>query len=263
MNNKASAVRPIFVVEIIVRIAVILLSIGMIYWYLDSGFIGFGSIIGIGFFSSAALCAVFFRFIKALARLMKRSKAGRIIFWVMISLLILFIIYVITALCLMFSGSAKEPEKDATVIVLGCQVNGTEPSYTLHMRLNTAYDYLNANPQAKAILSGGQGEHEKISEAECMYRFLTEKGISPDRLYKEERSTTTDENIRYSSEIIRKNGMSENTAIVTDWYHEYRAGKIASRNGLNPGAVSAPTARFVTANLVTREIFAIALDIFK
>ena len=178
MNNKASAVRPIFVVEIIVRIAVILLSIGMIYWYLDSGFIGFGSIIGIGFFSSAALCAVFFRFIKALARLMKRSKAGRIIFWVMLSLLILFIIYVITALCLMFSGSAKEPEKDATVIVLGCQVNGTEPSYTLHMRLNTAYDYLNANPQAKAILSGGQGEHEKISEAECMYRFLTEKGIN-------------------------------------------------------------------------------------
>ena len=95
------------------------------------------------------------------------------------------------------------------------------------------------------------------------FHFLTEKGISPDRLYKEERSTTTDENIRYSSEIIRKNGMSENTAIVTDWYHEYRAGKIASRNGLNPGAVSAPTARFVTANLVTREIFAIALDIFK
>lgn len=259
INNKSRGQ----VIEIILRIAAVLLSLGMIYWYLDSGFIGFGSIAGIGFFSLTALCAVFFGFIRAAANKMKRSKGGRMMLWAIISILILFVIYVITAICLMFYGSGKAPEKDSTVIVLGCQVNGTQPSYTLHKRLETAYEYLSDHPEAKAVLSGGQGDHENISEAECMYRYLTDKGISPDRLYKEERSTTTDENIRFSAGIIRENGLSENLAIVTDWYHEFRAGKIASRNGLNPGAVSAPTAKFVTANLVTREIFAIALDIFK
>lgn len=266
MNEKTkvkNVITPLLITEIILRIAAVILSLGMIYWYLDSGFIGFGSIAGISFFSLTALCAVFFGFIKSAARRMMKTKGGKIIFFTLISLLILFVLYVITALCLMFYGSGKAPEKDATVIVLGCEVRGDEPSYTLRLRLDTAYDHLASNPDAKAILSGGKGEREKISEAECMYRYLTDKGISPDRLYKEERSTTTDENIRYSAEIIRQNGFSENVAIVTDWYHEFRAGNIASRNGLNPGAVSAPTARFVTANLVTREIFAIALYIFK
>ena len=71
----------------------------------------------------------------------------------------------------------KMSATDSTVVVLGCQVKGEAPSLTLTERLDAAYDYLCSHPDAACILSGGQGDDEKISEAECMYRYLTKKGF--------------------------------------------------------------------------------------
>ena len=71
------------------------------------------------------------------------------------------------------AGSFKRqsPPSDF-VIVLGAGVRGTEPSRVLRQRINTAYDVLMVHPDLKAILSGGKGEGENISEAECMFREL-------------------------------------------------------------------------------------------
>ena len=55
--------------------------------------------------------------------------------------------------------------------------------------------YLNENPKLQCILSGGQGANEEISEAKCMYQYLVSKGIDPHRLYQEDKSTSTRENI--------------------------------------------------------------------
>ena len=84
------------------------------------------------------------------------------------------------------------------IIVLGCQVKGTKPSKALKDRLDTAKEYLQANPETIAVLSGGQGKMEEISEAECMRRYLEKAGISRERLILEQRSTTTRQNLRYS-----------------------------------------------------------------
>ena len=94
-----------------------------------------------------------------------------------------------------------------------------------------------------------------------MYNYLTEKGIAPDRLYLEDRSTTTDENISFSREIIEKNGLDKKMAVVTDWYHELRVWIICSRAGISSSAISAPTARHITANLVTRELVALPYEL--
>ena len=93
------------------------------------------------------------------------------------------------------------------MIVLGCGVNGDRPSLMLTERLDAAYDYLNTHEEVVCILSGGQGKGENISEAECMYRSLTEKGIARDRLYKEDRSTSTRENLLYSKKIIEEKNL--------------------------------------------------------
>ena len=183
---------------------------------------------------------------------------------ILLVMIVLFCIYCAAAIGLMLYGANNPPEEGATLVVLGCQVRGKEPSHTLRLRLEAACRYLNENPRAKAVLSGGKGDHEEISEAQCMYNYLTEKGISPDRLYIEDKSTTTNENIRFSEEIIKKNGLDPRLAIATDWYHEFRAGLICRRQGYSCGAVSADTAGYLTAHLVTREIFAIANEvIFK
>lgn len=249
------------IITVIIRIAVALISLGMIYWYLISHFTGFGLTAGIGIFSVLLFSSIFYGPLSRILKKIRRKKPMKIITDILLILVILFFIYAAAAVGLMIHGSKKEPAQGSTVVVLGCQVRGNEPSLALRMRMDAAYGYLIEHPEANAVLSGGQGKGENISEAQCMYDYLTAKGIDGSRLYLEDRSTTTQENIRFSREIIEKNGLDPRLAVVTDWYHEFRAGIICDRQGAEHGAVSADTAPHLTANLVTREIFAIPNEI--
>ena len=80
------------------------------------------------------------------------------------------------------------------MIVLGAGVNGTEPSLSLRTRLDAALDYLTANPDIPAVLTGGRGYGETITEAQCMYDYLTERGVEPERLILEDAASNTAEN---------------------------------------------------------------------
>ena len=73
-------------------------------------------------------------------------------------------------------------------IVLGAQVTENGPSMMLTGRINSAVRYLQENPDAKAVLTGGQGSNEQMSEAQAMYNCIDEAGISPDRLYIEDKA---------------------------------------------------------------------------
>ena len=86
------------------------------------------------------------------------------------------------------------------LVVLGAQVNGTKLSNSLRLRVERAGEYLEENPETKAVLSGGKGTGEDITEAEAMYRYLEKKGISPERL--SERGAfpqNTSENLKFFS----------------------------------------------------------------
>ena len=85
--------------------------------------------------------------------------------------------------------TSPEPEADY-LLVLGAQVVGTQPSGVLSDRLEAALTYLQTYPQATAIVTGGQGPDEGISEARCMYNWLTERGIDPQRIWLEAVSYT-------------------------------------------------------------------------
>jgi len=164
-----------------------------------------------------------------------------------------------TGLCIR-SGLAAKPADGASVIVLGCQVNGTAPSLTLAQRLNAAAAYLKEHPDAACVVSGGRGTGEDITEAACMETYLLAAGIEPERICKEERSTDTVENLTYSLEILRENGLSTDLAIATSGYHEYRALRQARRLGCNAGAVPARTSAWLLPGYVLREQMAIVRD---
>ena len=68
------------------------------------------------------------------------------------------------------------------IIVLGAHVDGTRMTLALLERTRRALLYLEENPGTKAVLSGGRGDGENISEAEAMYRYLTGHGIDGSRL---------------------------------------------------------------------------------
>ncbi|MFR1518157.1 MAG: YdcF family protein [Clostridia bacterium] len=125
-----------------------------------------------------------------------------------------------------------------TVVVLGCQIYGETPSVSLRGRLDAAYDYLTAHGDCMAIVAGGQGEDEIVSEAYAMKKYLVGRGISEERIILEDRSVNTDENIRFSGEIIRENNLPETMYIITDAFHSYRAFLFADRNGFKAYNIS-------------------------
>lgn len=120
------------------------------------------------------------------------------------------------------------------VIVLGAAVYGETPSISLRHRCDRAREHLKANPAAVAILSGGQGEGEDISEAACMERYLTGKGVKADRLLLEDRSTSTLENLTFSKAAIEAAGGDPGrVAVVSSAYHLDRACRMASALGMD------------------------------
>lgn len=104
-----------------------------------------------------------------------------------------------------FFGMLQKPSRDLdTLIVLGAQVNGTKLSNSLKLRLERAKEYLDENPETIAVVSGGKGSGEEISEAEAMYEYLVSQGIDETRLIKEDRSTNTNENLKYSLALLEE-----------------------------------------------------------
>ncbi|ABS21656.1 YdcF family protein [Bacillus cytotoxicus] len=149
-----------------------------------------------------------------------------------------------------------EVKNDADyMIVLGTSVKGSKPSYALQYRIDAAANYLKQNERTIAILSGGQGKKEHISEALAMKRGLMKQGISEERMILEDRSTNTDENITFSKELIppdRKKGL-----LVTNDFHMFRAKKIAEKQGLHLEGLSARTPKPIVIKSNIREYFAI------
>ena len=131
-------------------------------------------------------------------------------------------------------------------------------------RLMAAAGYLNSAPQAVCIVSGGKGTDEEISEAQAMFTYLTEHGISADRIIMEDRSRTTAENLKFSQQIIKERSLPETTALVTTDFHQYRAVMLAKRIGITPYAVSSHTEGKYILTYLSREWLAIiAYSIIK
>lgn len=74
------------------------------------------------------------------------------------------------------AAASRAAPAESTVIVLGCQVRGTEPSLTLQRRVDAAADYLRAHPQARCVASGGQSDDEEISWRSASARHSSPPG---------------------------------------------------------------------------------------
>jgi uncharacterized SAM-binding protein YcdF (DUF218 family) len=156
-------------------------------------------------------------------------------------------------------GSAPASACDV-IIVLGAKVDGEIPSRTLMYRLDAAYKYLSAHPETKAVLSGGRGADEEITEAEAMCRYLTAKGIEKGRLILEDRSTSTYENLINSFGLLGSTAKLK-IAVVTSDFHVLRARLIALKLGRHVGGIGSKTEWSLAPNYYLRELLGIAHDL--
>lgn len=205
---------------------------------------------------TAAVWSVFLLLEKLSSRNPRLAKRLQHLF-IVILCLALIVCLVTEYLILSGAHGAKDPECEY-VLVLGAGVNGTVPSRALSERLQAAYDYMERYPDAQCIVSGGQGRGESITEALCMYTWLTQRGLAPERIWMEDRATSTEENISFTLELIEeKTGSRPNTlAVVSSEYHLYRAGLMAKDQGITMLGVPATTYPFFSRlHYYFRELF--------
>ena len=155
-------------------------------------------------------------------------------------------------------------DEDA-VIVLGCKVNESGVSNSLKARLDTTLEYHSINPKAKIIVTGGQGSNEPMTEAEAMKRYLVANGVPENIIYKEDKSTSTNENFANSKKILENLFDDDYTAfIITNSFHAYRSRGLAKLNGMNLTTYNAPTPYISMPVDYCREVLAvIKLWLFK
>ena len=152
------------------------------------------------------------------------------------------------------------PDDVEYLVVLGAGLHGDVPSLSLTDRLNAALDWLEAHPDCVAVVSGGQGSGETMTEGEAMEVWLEARGVASERIIVEDAATSTWENLENSFALIRERGGEPdgNTAIVTSEYHLYRAKAMAGKLGVEcygvAGRTSWPT---LALNYFIREGFAV------
>lgn len=209
-----------------------------------------------GFLILAAVFRWWPNFLGLLRRIWTR-RLGRVLL-VVTGLALASLLVLVLVLCCEVAACLREvPEEPCpTAIVLGCQVRGTTPSRLLSYRIQAAADYLNDNPGAAAILSGGQGAGESVSEARCMYDSLVARGIDPARLYLEEDSTITLENLQNSKALMEREGLSGPAVLVSNDFHIFRALTMAGDIGLDARGLAAKSLWFSRPTYVLREALA-------
>ena len=159
-------------------------------------------------------------------------KLPKVILWIFIGGLIF--VFGFVSFLYAYGMTDNVSYKEDAVIVLGAGIHGENVSLTLKNRLDKAVEYHGKNPDALIVVSGGQGYQEDISEALAMERYLVGAGVEPSVIIKEDRSTSTAENFKFSKNILDKRFDREYKCVyITNDFHILRAGFVSRQQGFS------------------------------
>ncbi len=180
------------------------------------------------------------------------------------------VFYAVTfaVMCLYISGvnnrqvTPDELSEETVIIVYGAGLEGERPGKALQKRLNTAAELYNG---CYVIVSGGKGDNEVCTEASAMKEYLCEKGIPEEKIIEEDRSRNTIQNINYSFEIIKENGLLDYKVVsVSNAFHIPRIILLCRNLGYEsyPALAPDPDSRFIFATLVREYMSYVKLILF-
>ncbi|MBO4881676.1 MAG: YdcF family protein [Firmicutes bacterium] len=156
------------------------------------------------------------------------KRAIKVVLGILAAVILVGIVTFCISESLVIRASKGQDYEDADyIIVLGAKVDPWGPSRALDDRLRAAYGYLEDHPDCRAVVTGGQGPDEHVSEGECMRDWLIEKGVDPERVIAECEADDTRENLRFSCALIEQDcgadWRTQGIVIVSSEYHLCRA----------------------------------------
>ena len=173
----------------------------------------------------------------------------------------IFLLFTVSALFYFRPHCKKEFDY---IIVLGSGLIKGKVPPLLASRIDTGLKYAEKEQlnQSKFIFSGGQGKDESRPEGEAMAEYAINKGLCENRIIIEPDSTSTQENIAFSYELVKndwhKQGKSErpNLLIVTNRFHVFRALLTARKQNIPCQGLGAPSKFYFSLNAFLREYIA-------
>ncbi|MBO4849251.1 MAG: YdcF family protein [Clostridia bacterium] len=227
----------------------------------DTAFVLTRSSVNLGVLMPAVLGApllVIGLFLPLFKKLCAKSRVFRALaFLVSLAYALFGLLFAVTTGLILANSTEPEDGADA-VIVLGSGIRGNTPTLTLRYRLDAALDYLERNPGCTAVVSGGQGPGESVSEASVMRSWLISRGIPEERIIVEDRSLSTEENFMFSSGLIRDDiGPDAKIVFATTRFHVFRSERTARSLGIEAEGIPAKGVWYITPNDYLRECAAI------
>ncbi len=150
----------------------------------------------------------------------------------------LYIIFILFFVFILYKNVKYENPSGAGksdfILVLGSGLRyGTTLSPEGKRRSDKAIEYLKKYPHLKVFLTGGQGIDEKVPESVVMKEYFLKNGIDENRIFLEDKSRSTNENIKFYIDALKDKDMKyHNILLVTSDFHMPRAGIIARHYNL-------------------------------
>ncbi len=149
--------------------------------------------------------------------------------------------------CMIFLGDVSkaedfapaDPSEKLVFVIYGAKVSGTDaensyPGKSLKLRLDCAAELLENTENSVCIVTGGMGPDEYRAEGEVMADYLISVGISPDRIYIDNTSKNTVENIENAMTVIENNSLSDRTVVcISTNFHIPRIKYLCKKAGFN------------------------------
>ncbi len=170
----------------------------------------------------------------------------------------------VATIVLGFKAARHIPAYDKDyIIILGCQIkkDGTLTKL-LQGRTDRAIEFGKKQNEVSGkdiiyIPSGGKGDDEIMSEAEAIRNYMLEVGIPEDQILLEDKAVNTRENLTNSMKLItERSGSDARIAFSTTNYHVFRAGLLATNEGIKADGVGSKTKRYFWINAFVREFIA-------
>ncbi len=200
--------------------------------------------------------------------LLKKDSVFEYIYMVIVIFLIYYFFSFMTILTssLLFNHIKPKFNKDYLIVLGSGLLNGKTVTPLLAGRIDAALAFANqqqarTGKQPLLIMSGGQGQDEKMPEAVAMENYALSQGVPKAEIITEENSKTTLQNLQFSKNLMdeRSQGEPNQSAFVSNDYHIFRAGLFAKKVGLNSDGIGSRTARYFLPNAFIREFVAIIL----
>lgn len=172
-----------------------------------------------------------------------------IISFLAVYVLSLLAVYSLSAVLNLFH--LKKKRNADYIVVLGAGIIGDKVTPLLAARIEKGIELLRYNPNAVLIMSGGQGSGEDIPESKAMAAYAVDKGVDTEKIVMEQKSVSTQENLRFSRELMNK--QNPQIIIVTTAYHVFRALILAKQQGIRCVGFGSKTKWYFTLNAFIRE----------